>query len=63
FGGKLPILDSSNWDRWNKQMKVILGFQDVQEIVETGIGELAADATEAQRQAHRALKKKDFKAM
>ncbi|MCH94407.1 retrovirus-related pol polyprotein from transposon TNT 1-94, partial [Trifolium medium] len=63
FGGKLPILDGSNWDRWHKQMKVILGFQDVQEVVETGVAELAEDATEAQRQAHRALKKKDFKAM
>ncbi|MCH99727.1 F-box protein, partial [Trifolium medium] len=63
FGGKILILDSSNWDRWHKQMKVILEFQDVQEVVETGIGDLAADATEAQRQAHRALKKKDFKVM
>ncbi|MCI85027.1 hypothetical protein A2U01_0106305, partial [Trifolium medium] len=44
-------------------MKVILGFQDVQEVDETRIGDLAADATEAQKQAHRALKKKDFKAM
>ncbi|MCI73467.1 hypothetical protein A2U01_0094731, partial [Trifolium medium] len=63
FGGKLPVLDSSNWDCWNKQMKVIFGFQEVQEVVETGIGDLAADATDAQRQARRALKKKDFKAM
>ncbi|MCI35665.1 hypothetical protein A2U01_0056886, partial [Trifolium medium] len=56
FGGKLPILDGSNWDHWHKQMKVILGFQDVQEVVETGVTELAEDVTEAQRQAHRALK-------
>jgi hypothetical protein len=63
FGGKLPFLDSSNWDRWSKQMNVIFGFQEVQEVVQTGIGALANDATEAQRIAHRALKKKDFKAM
>ncbi|CAJ2667154.1 unnamed protein product [Trifolium pratense] len=62
-GGKLPILDASNWDRWNKQMKVIFGFQEVQDVVETAITELAADATDNQRNAHRALKKKDFKAM
>ncbi|KAK2438086.1 putative mitochondrial protein [Trifolium repens] len=63
FGGKLPILDAKNWDRWNKQMKVIFGFQEVQEVIETAIGDLADNATEAQRNAHRALKKKDFKAM
>ncbi|KAK2440889.1 putative mitochondrial protein [Trifolium repens] len=63
FGGKLSILDAKNWDRWNKQMKVIFGFQEVQEVIETAIGDLADNATEAQRNAHRALKKKDFKAM
>ncbi|MCI43258.1 hypothetical protein A2U01_0064495 [Trifolium medium] len=37
FGGKLPLLDAKNWDRWSKQMKVIFGFQEVQEVVETAI--------------------------
>ncbi|PNX69205.1 hypothetical protein L195_g064329, partial [Trifolium pratense] len=41
-------------------MKVIFGFQEVQDVVETAITELAADATDNQRNAHRALKKKDF---
>ncbi|PNX87586.1 F-box protein [Trifolium pratense] len=63
FGGKLPILDGSNWDKWNKQMKVIFGFQEVQDVVETGVTPLPADANEAQRTAHRNSKKKDFKAM
>ncbi|GAU43236.1 hypothetical protein TSUD_241260 [Trifolium subterraneum] len=64
FGGKLPILDNSNnWDRWSKQMKVIFGFQEVQEVIEAGITPIAANATEAEQTAHRALKKKDFKAM
>ncbi|KAK2430024.1 hypothetical protein QL285_028404 [Trifolium repens] len=63
FGGKLPILDSTNWDRWHKQMRVIFGFQEVQEVIKTAIEDLAETATEAQRTAHRALKKKDFKAM
>ncbi|PNX55530.1 hypothetical protein L195_g049159, partial [Trifolium pratense] len=44
FGGKLPILDGSNWDRWNNQMKVIFGFQEVQDVVETGVTPLPADA-------------------
>ncbi|GAU19312.1 hypothetical protein TSUD_335980 [Trifolium subterraneum] len=64
FGEKLPILDNSNnWDRWSKQMKVIFGFQEVQEVIEAGITPIAANATEAEQTAHRALKKKDFKAM
>ncbi|KAK2403406.1 putative mitochondrial protein [Trifolium repens] len=63
FGGKLPILDSNNWDRWHKQMKVIFGFQEVEEVVANGVTPLAENATEAQRTEHRALKKKDFKAM
>ncbi len=29
----LPILDGKkNWDRWVKQMKVIFGFQDIENI-------------------------------
>jgi hypothetical protein len=63
FGGKLPLLDGGNWDRWHKQMKVIFGFQEVQEVVETAIEALPANASDAQQQAYRALKKKDFKAM
>jgi hypothetical protein len=45
FGGKLPILDSNNWDRWHKQMKVIFGFPEVQEVVENGVTPLAENAT------------------
>ncbi|GAU41499.1 hypothetical protein TSUD_13810 [Trifolium subterraneum] len=64
FGGKLSILDNSNnWDRWSKQMKVIFGYQEVQEVIETGITPIAANTTEAEQTAHRTLKKKDFKAM
>ncbi|GAU37433.1 hypothetical protein TSUD_206690 [Trifolium subterraneum] len=64
FGGKLPILDNSNnWDRWSKQMKVIFGFQEVQEVIEVGITPIAVNATEAEQTAHKALKKKDFKTM
>jgi hypothetical protein len=44
-------------------MKVIFGFQEVQEVVETAIEALPANASDAQQQAYRALKKKDFKAM
>ncbi|GAU23301.1 hypothetical protein TSUD_237550 [Trifolium subterraneum] len=44
-------------------MKVIFGFQEVQEVIEEGITPISANATEAEQNAHRALKKKDFKAI
>ncbi|KAK2407603.1 hypothetical protein QL285_043206 [Trifolium repens] len=44
-------------------MKVIFGFQEVQEVLEDGVTPLPDNATEAQRLEHRAMKKKDFKAM
>jgi hypothetical protein len=44
-------------------MKVIFGFQELQEVIETGVEELPANATEAQRTTHKALKKNDFKAI
>ncbi|GAU32258.1 hypothetical protein TSUD_53860 [Trifolium subterraneum] len=44
-------------------MKLIFGFQEVQEVIEVGITSIAANTTEAEQTAHRALKKKDFKAM
>jgi hypothetical protein len=60
FGGKLPILDSSNWDRRNKQVKVIFGFQEVQDVVETGVEALPANATEEQRTAHKSYEEERF---
>ena len=44
-------------------MKAIFGFQEITEIVENGYPELATDATEAPRVAHKENKKKDCKAM
>ncbi|MCH79762.1 hypothetical protein A2U01_0000518 [Trifolium medium] len=59
---QLPKLKDNNWDRWNVQMQVIFGFQEVQEVIQEGVTALADNATEAQRTAHRANKKKDCKA-
>ena len=44
-------------------MKNLFGAQDLQEIVQNGVGDLAANVTEAQRSAHKDLKKKDCKAL
>ncbi|GAU23292.1 hypothetical protein TSUD_237460 [Trifolium subterraneum] len=59
----LPILDSKNWDQWCIRMNVIFGFQDVEDLVKNGYNALAADATEAQQTAFRAVKKKDCKTL
>ena len=44
-------------------MKVIFRFQDVLEIVNDGVAELAADTNEAARTLHHDMKKKDGKAL
>jgi predicted nucleic acid-binding Zn finger protein len=59
----LPILEGKNWERWSKQMKSLFGFQDTLEVVVNGVQDLVENATEAQRSAHKDLKKKDCKAM
>ena len=59
----LPVLGEKNFDRWHVQMKALLGFQDVYEIVMSGYQEPSASATEAQRSTYKDLKKKDCKAL
>ena len=44
-------------------MKAIMGFQEVIEIVETGLSDLPSTATEAQKTTHKEDKKKDCKAL
>ncbi|GAU44851.1 hypothetical protein TSUD_112250 [Trifolium subterraneum] len=59
FPANLPVFRGEHYDRWCAQMKVIFRFQDVLEIVNDGVEDLAADANEAQRTLHRDQKKKD----
>ncbi|XP_019455199.1 PREDICTED: uncharacterized protein LOC109356330 [Lupinus angustifolius] len=63
FAITLPILDNKNWTRWCIQMKAILGYQDVADIMEEGLPILEEGATEAQRNAHKQNKKRDCKAI
>ncbi|MCI30545.1 F-box protein, partial [Trifolium medium] len=49
--------------KWHKQMKSMFGFQDTLEVVTNGLQELPENATDAQRNTHRDMKKKDCKAM
>ena len=44
-------------------MKVLFGFQDIQEVVESGVPALATGASDAQKAANKEAKKKDCKAM
>ena len=63
FAIVLPILDGKNWERWCIQMKAILGYQDVMDIMEEGYLSLPERATEAQKAIHKENKKWDYKAM
>ncbi|XP_050877523.1 uncharacterized protein LOC127081294 [Lathyrus oleraceus] len=59
----LPILDSKNYDKWEKQMRVLFGYQEVLEIVVNGVTQLGAEATDIQRATHKEEKNKDYKAL
>ncbi|XP_050916184.1 uncharacterized protein LOC127131298 [Lathyrus oleraceus] len=43
----LPILDSKNYDKWCKQMKVLFDYQDVLYVITTGVTPLVEEATAA----------------
>jgi hypothetical protein len=59
----LIVLDGKNWDRWSAMMKSLFGAQEVLEIVENGYDDLAVNATDAQRNAFKEVKKKDCKTL
>src|ERR1051325_5064726 len=59
----LPILDSKNYDKWCKQMKVLFGYQEVLKVVNDGVTPLVAEATAAQQAPFKEEKKKDYKAL
>jgi hypothetical protein len=48
--GALQFIDGKNYDSWHKQMKLLFGFQDVFEIVDSGYEALVENATETQRE-------------
>jgi hypothetical protein len=47
FPANLPIVKGQNYDRWCAQMKVIFRFQVALEIVNDGVQDFGAAATEA----------------
>ncbi|KAF1895882.1 hypothetical protein Lal_00033986 [Lupinus albus] len=58
FTTKLLILNGKNWNRWRIQMKALLGFQEVGDIIEDGFQELPTNPTEAQMAAYKDNKRK-----
>ncbi|XP_019429847.1 PREDICTED: uncharacterized protein LOC109337347, partial [Lupinus angustifolius] len=61
FRANLPILDGKNWKRWKVQMKAIMGYQDVDNILEQGYPTIDERTTNEQRRAYKANNKKDCK--
>ncbi|GKV46288.1 hypothetical protein SLEP1_g53280 [Rubroshorea leprosula] len=59
----VPILDGKNYNRWHVQMRVLFDYHELLGVVETGVAELAENANDAQKHAHRESKKKDKKAL
>src|SRR3954469_13324132 len=59
----LPILDSKNYDKWSKQMKVLFGYKEVLDIVNNGVTPLGVEPTFAHQATFKEEKKKDYKAL
>ncbi|XP_038882219.1 uncharacterized protein LOC120073442 [Benincasa hispida] len=60
---QLPMLTKLNYDNWSIKIKVLLGAQEVWEIVENGFQEAEARANQAQRDALKETRKKDKKTL
>lgn len=62
---QIPKLTKTNYDNWSILMKVLLGSQNLWEIVEYGYDEPDSDATlnENQRNALKNVRKKDKKTL
>ena len=63
ISSKLSVFDGKNQNRWKIQMCVLFGSQDVLDLVTDGYASLAADAMEAQKTTHKAIRKKYQKAL
>lgn len=59
----LPILDGKNYCKWCIQMRVLLAYQEVLEIVSDGVEALPENSNDDQRLAHKEATKKDRKAL
>ncbi|GAU20588.1 hypothetical protein TSUD_297610 [Trifolium subterraneum] len=65
FPGNLSILNGKNYDTWCKQMKVVIGYQDVWDLVQSGVEPITDASSDAENATFKELKKKkkDYKAL
>ncbi|GAU47720.1 hypothetical protein TSUD_285070 [Trifolium subterraneum] len=63
FPGNLPILNGKNYDTWCKQMKVVFGFQDVWDLVSSGVEPITESSSDVQKATFKEQKKRDHKAL
>ncbi|GAV68389.1 hypothetical protein CFOL_v3_11892 [Cephalotus follicularis] len=59
----IPIFDGKNYNRWCAHMRVLYDYHELLAVVENGVTDLAENATKAQINTHREIKKKDKKAL
>ena len=60
--GSLPIFDGKGYDDWCVKMDVILGFQEIDEIVKVGFKEPPKNVDEGAKKTYKEMKKLDYKA-
>jgi hypothetical protein len=56
FPNTLPIHNDKNWERWQKQMKSLFGYQDTLEVVTNGVQKLQENTIDAQRNLYKDVK-------
>lgn len=59
----LPILNGKNYDNWCKQMKFVLCYQDVCDLVKNEVTLIDENVTHEQKVVHKDFRKKDYKAL
>ncbi|XP_044476979.1 uncharacterized protein LOC123204412 [Mangifera indica] len=57
------VLDGKNYNRWNVQLRVLFDYHELLDVVENGVSTLAENETDAQKNVHHKIKKKDKKAL
>ncbi|XP_044505720.1 uncharacterized protein LOC123225676 [Mangifera indica] len=59
----IPVLDGKNYNRWNIQLRVLFDYHELLDVVENGVPTQVENGTDAQKNVHREIKKKDKKTL
>jgi len=60
--GALPVFEGRGFDDWKIKVRAIFGFQDVAEVVMSGLEDLGTKATDEAKRSYKNLQKLDSKA-